>query len=214
MECESAGYADDGNGYYEVYSQDNVDLISVVENPILEVVPEGIRTQRGLVQADVIVYATGFEAFVGSLNRIDITGVGGQKLRDRWSNGPVTLFGIQVSGFPNLFMIGGPHGKGGHGNSTRCAEVPLEWIATLTAKILDEGIRRVEPDPEAEAAWTEHVYSVGNASMVSKAKSFLFGDNVPGRDRVYVAYIGALPAFVERLRATEANDYEGFVLTR
>jgi cation diffusion facilitator CzcD-associated flavoprotein CzcO len=214
VECESAGYAGDGHGYYEVYNQDNVELIAVAENPMLEVLPEGIRTRSGTVEADIIVYATGFEAFVGALNRIDITGTGGQKLRDRWADGPVTLLGLQVSGFPNLFIIGGPHGKGGHGNSPRCAEVPLEWIADLTEKMTHQGIVRVEPDTKAEADWTEMVRRAGDASMMSKARSYLFGDNVPGRRRAYVAYVGALPEFVERLRRSEANGYEGFVIKR
>lgn len=214
VECESAGYAGDGYGYYEVFNQDNVELVSVADDPITEVVEGGIRTASRLFDADIIVYATGFEAFVGSINRIDITGVGGQRLRDRWADGPVTLLGLQVSGFPNFFMVGGPHGKGGHGNSTRCAEGPLEWIADLTEKITEESIARVEADPEAEAQWTDHVNESGNNSIVSKAKSFLFGDNVPGRKRAYVAYLGALPEFVDRLQAVKAKGYEGFVITR
>ncbi|MDF3307173.1 NAD(P)/FAD-dependent oxidoreductase [Rhodococcus sp. T2V] len=213
VDCESAGHAGDERGYYEVYNQDNVELVPVADNPIVEIVPEGVRTRDGLIEADMIVYATGFEAFVGSLNRIDITGAGGEKLRDRWEGGPTTLLGIQVSDFPNLFIVGGPHGKGGHGNSTRCAEFPLEWIANLIGKAVTDGLARIEADKSAEVEWTEHVYKLGNASMVSKAKSYLFGDNVPGRRRAYVAYVGALPDFVERLREVEKNDYQGFVLS-
>ncbi|WP_067673137.1 flavin-containing monooxygenase [Nocardia miyunensis] len=207
VECES------GN-YYEVYNQDNVELVPVAQDPIQEITPTGIRTGSREIDADVIVFATGFEAFVGALNRIEITGVGGRTLRKNWADGPETYLGVQVAGFPNLFMIGGPHGKGGHGNSPRCAEGPLEWIADLTEKITTESIKRVEPDPRAQAEWTKHVYETGNASFVAKGKSYLFGDNVPGRKRAYVAYIGSLPEFVSRLRTVAANDYEGFVITR
>jgi cation diffusion facilitator CzcD-associated flavoprotein CzcO len=213
VDCESAGYRGDGFGYYEVFNQDNVDLVRVSDNPILEIVAEGVRLADRVVEADLIVYATGFEAFVGSLNRIDIRGVGGMALRDRWADGPETYLGMAVSGFPNLFMIGGPHGKGGHGNSTRCAEVPLQWIADLAEKVARQEYRRVEPDPAAERDWTDNVIAAGNANLMSKAKSFLYSDNVPGRPRRYVAYIGALPAFVDRLRQVEADGYAGFVLT-
>lgn len=213
VECESAGYEGEGDGYYEVFNRDDVDLVHVADNPILEVAPTGLRTYRGMVEADLIIYATGFEAFVGSLNRIDITGVGGQRLRDKWTDGPVTLLGMAVSGFPNFFMVGGPHGKGGHGNSPRCAEAALEWIANVAEKLAHRGIDRIEAQAEAEAAWTEHVCEVGNASIVAKARSFLFGDNVPGRKRAYVAYIGALPEFVDRLRQVEASGYDGFSVT-
>ena len=36
--------------------------------------PEGIETGQGFFPLDVIVYATGFDAMTGSLNRIDIKG--------------------------------------------------------------------------------------------------------------------------------------------
>jgi cation diffusion facilitator CzcD-associated flavoprotein CzcO len=205
----------EGGEYYEAFNRPDVELVEVGPDPIVEVVPEGIRLASGrLIEADVIVYATGFEAFVGALNAVEVTGVGGVSLRERWKDGPSTLLGLQVSGFPNLFVIGGPHGKGGHGNSTRCSEVPVQWVAELTATIVREGIRRVEPDAEAEREWTAHVYEVGNASLAARGRSYLFGDNIPGRPRAYVAYTGSLPDFVQRLTTVAENDYEGFILTR
>jgi cation diffusion facilitator CzcD-associated flavoprotein CzcO len=187
VECESAGYAGDGNGYYEVFNQDNVELVPVADDPITEIVEDGIRTRTRHFEADVIIYATGFEGFVGALNRIDIAGVGDRRLRDRWVDGPVTLLGLQLSGFPNFFMVG---------------------------KITSEGIARVEADPDAEADWTAHVNENAAKSIVSKAKSYLFGDNVPDRKRAYVAYLGALPEFVDRLADIKAKGYEGFIITR
>ena len=208
VECETLPY-------YEVYNQDNVELVSVKADPIVEFTPRGVRTSEREIEADVIVFATGFEAFVGSLNRTEITGVGGKVLGDVWADGPTTYLGIGISDFPNLLMVGGPHGKGGHGNSPRCAEYPLQWIADLAETVTREGIRRVEAEPEAEAEWTEHVLAAGEASVVSKARSsFLFGDNVEGRKRGYVAYIGSLPDFVARLQETAAAGYRGFRITR
>ena len=208
--------------YYEVYNQDNVDLVSIRENPVVEVTETGIRMAQGEVEADMIIYATGFEAFTGALKRIDITGTGGKTLKDAWADGPVTNLGIQVSGFPNLFIMGGPHGKGGHGNGPRCAEKVLEWMADFARYIVDEGIQRIEADPEAEKEWSEEVQQRGMNGLMARTRSIFFGDNIEDehdpatkqRKRVYLAYIGALPEYIERLQNLAKNGYPGFIITK
>jgi cation diffusion facilitator CzcD-associated flavoprotein CzcO len=208
--------------YYEVYNQDNVDLISVKEDPILEVTETGVRTAGGPVEADMIIYATGFEAFTGALKRIDVTGLGGKTIKDAWADGPVTYLGIQVSGFPNLFIMGGPHGKGGHGNGPRCAEKVVEWMSDFAQRIVNEDIKRVEADPAAERDWTEEVQQRGMNGLMAQTRSSFFGDNLEDdeasgakpRKRVYLAYVGALPEYVERLQSLEENGYPGFIITR
>jgi cation diffusion facilitator CzcD-associated flavoprotein CzcO len=202
------------SGYYESYNRENVDLVSLADNPLLEFTPTGVRTADGEIEADMILFATGFEAFTGALNRIDITGVDGRKLRDQWADGPVTYLGIQVSGFPNFFVMGGPHGKGGHGNSPRCAESVLEWMAELAEYVFKNGIKRVEADPAAQKEWTDQVHERAQGGLGAHTKSAFYGDNVPGRKRVYLAYVGALPEFVERLRTLAETGYPGFVLTK
>ncbi|BBZ31232.1 steroid monooxygenase (plasmid) [Mycolicibacterium madagascariense] len=209
-------------GYYETYNRDNVDLVSIRDNPIEEITETAIRTAEGDVEVDMIVYATGFEAFTGALKRIDITGLGGKKLAQTWAEGPVTYLGVQVSGFPNLFIMGGPHGKGGHGNGPRCAEKVQEWMTAFVDYIFDEQIARVEADPAAEAAWSEEVQERALVGLMSTAKSIFFGDNLVDendpstkpRKRVYVAYVGALSEYVNRLQDLAKNGYPGFVITK
>lgn len=209
------------SGYYETYNQDNVDLVSLHDDPIEEITESAIRTAAGSVEIDMIVYATGFEAFTGALKRIDITGLDGKKLARTWAEGPVTFLGIQVSGFPNLFIMGGPHGKGGHGNGPRCAEKVLEWMAEFARYIFDHNIARVEADPTAEAAWTEEVQQRATVGLMATAKSIFFGDNLEDdhdpssktRKRVYLAYVGALAEYVERLQNLAKTGYPGFIIT-
>jgi cation diffusion facilitator CzcD-associated flavoprotein CzcO len=210
------------SGYYESYNRDNVDLVSIKENPIEEITETEIRTAREAIELDMIVYATGFEAFTGALKRIDITGLGGRKLAEAWADGPVTYLGVQVSGFPNLFIMGGPHGKGGHGNGPRCAEKVQEWMTGFARYIFDEGVARVEADPAFEAEWTEEVQQRALGGLMATAKSIFFGDNLEDdhdpttkqRKRVYVAYVGALAEYVERLQSLARDGYPGFIITR
>lgn len=98
-------------GYYQRFNQDNVDIVSLKETPITEIVPEGIKTADGRVhELDVIVFATGFDAVDGNYLRLNIRGRDGVTLKDHWSEGPTSYLGICVSGFPNMFMITGPNG--------------------------------------------------------------------------------------------------------
>jgi len=72
LPCES--------GYYEVYNQDNVRLVDVRKAPIQCITPTGLRTTDAEYELDVIIFATGYDAVTGSLNRINVRGIGGQLL--------------------------------------------------------------------------------------------------------------------------------------
>ena len=79
------------NGYFEVFNQNNVDLVDVNTDPIIEFTEKGIRTaEHGEIELDIIVVATGFDAITGGLTQIDITGLGGEKLHDEWQDGVST----------------------------------------------------------------------------------------------------------------------------
>ena len=44
------------------------------------------------------------------------------------------------------------------------------------------------------------------------ARSWYMGDNIPGKPRVILSYLGGFNAYRSRLEASEDNDYEGFRL--
>ena len=71
--------------YYEAYNRPNVHLVDLSETPIERITEQGIRTTERDYEFDIIVYATGFDAVTGAYDRIDIRGVGGQTLRDKWA---------------------------------------------------------------------------------------------------------------------------------
>jgi len=86
--------------FYEVVDQDHIDIISVNEHPILEVTPTGIKTDKGLVEVDVIILATGFDSVTGSLAQLNIQGINGGTIADHWKNGLKTSMGIAIPEFP------------------------------------------------------------------------------------------------------------------
>ena len=117
--------------YYEVYNQPNVKLVDIKETPIERITPDGIKTSDAEYEFDIIIYATGFDAITGSFDRIDFRGVDGLKLKDKWKGGPQTYLGVMVEGFPNMFMLMGPHTA--LGNIPRSIEYNVEWVTGLLA---------------------------------------------------------------------------------
>ena len=97
------------------------------------------------------MYATGFDAVTGAYDRIDIRGVGGQTLRDKWADGPVTYLGMQVAGFPNMFMPTGPQSGSASTNFPRGIELGVDWVTDLLQYMWKNGYTREEATPEAEA---------------------------------------------------------------
>jgi len=201
------------NGYYEVYNRENVTLVDLRRSPIERITPRGIRTSAGDHPLDVIIFATGFDAVTGALARIDVRGEGGAALAEKWRTGPKTYLGLQAAGFPNLFMIAGPHNATNLCNAVRCTEDNVDWIVACIAHVRARGRRSIAPTPEAEEAWTQHVQETVDATLLGRmTESWFFGANTPGKPRAVGIYAGGARAYRERCAEAAARDYEGFVL--
>ena len=203
------------SGYYEVFNQDNVELVDLRATPIERITPAGIRTSDRVRAFDMIVYATGFDAITGAFDRIDIRGTGGVRLRDKWAGGPRTYLGIQIAGFPNLFTLVGPHNAASFCNIPRCIEQNVEWVTALLGHLRARRLTRVEATPAAEAAWTQHVHETAQRFLLTKVDSWMMGinSNVAGKDtRTFLLYAGGAPVYRKRCDEVAAKGYEGFVL--
>ena len=207
--------------YYEAYNRDNVHLVDINDTPIERVAELGIQTSAGLHEFDVIIYATGFDAMTGAFDRMEFVGVGGQRLRDKWMEGPSTYLGIQTAGFPNLIMLAGPQAGSGFTNFGRGTEETVDWTTALILHLREQGVTRIDVEPDAEEAWCEHVKDMYDLLLLGKAQSWFtgFNSNVDGYERPvhekprYVVYNGGAPRYRKRLAAVAENGYEGFVLT-
>jgi cation diffusion facilitator CzcD-associated flavoprotein CzcO len=204
--------------YYEAYNRDNVHLVDIQETPIECVTERGIRTTAQEYAFDIIVYATGFDAITGSFDRIDIRGTGGQRLRDKWVDGPVTFLGMQVSGFPNLIMVAGPQSGSASTNYPRGIEIGVDWVTGLLEHAWRHGHTRIEATPEAEARWTGHVAKMYEMVLMRKAKGWFTGynSNVEGHEhgRVrHLVYNGGAPKFRDVITQVAESGYEGMSLS-
>jgi cyclohexanone monooxygenase len=198
-------------GYWETFNRPHVSLVDVSKDPIERITQHGLRQAGREHEVDAIVLATGFDAMTGALLRIDIRGVGGQKLAAKWREGPRTYLGLGVAGFPNLFTITGPGSPSVLSNMIPSIEQHVDWIADCMAWLREHGYERIEATPDAEHAWVEHVNAVASQTLYPRASSWYVGANIPGKPRVFMPYIG-FPQYVDRCNRVAAAGYEGFAL--
>jgi cation diffusion facilitator CzcD-associated flavoprotein CzcO len=201
------------SGYFEVYNQPYVKLIDVNETPIERVTSTGIKTSEAAYEFDVIIYATGFDAITGSFDRIDIRGIDGERLRDKWHDGPQTYLGVLVERFPNLLMVMGPHA--GLGNFPRAAEYSVDNATRLITFARDRGVTRIEATAAGVAEWTDHVLASGQGLLMNEIDSWMTGvnRNVDGKQtRRIMRYSGGHPAFREHCDAVAADGYRTLAL--
>ena len=204
--------------YFEAYNRDNVHLVDISETPIEEITEAGLRTTERNYQFDVIVYATGFDAITGAFDRIDIRGIGGAKLREKWKEGPSTFLGMLVHGFPNFLMPSGPQSGSASTNYPRGIETGVNWCTKLLEYMWERGYVRAEPTLEAQERWTNHVKQMYSVMLMRKAKSWFTGynSNVPGHEHGkvrYLVYNGGAPKYVSKINEVAENNYQGIVFT-
>jgi len=60
--------------YYEAYNRDNVKLIDINETPIERITANGVQTSAGLIELDMLIFATGFDAGTGALTGVEAGG--------------------------------------------------------------------------------------------------------------------------------------------
>jgi cyclohexanone monooxygenase len=201
-----------GPGFHTMFNRPNVELVDVKGSPIVEITPTGIRTADGSYDVDDIVFATGFDAMTGALRAIDVRGRGGESLAEHWAAGPVTYLGLQAAAFPNLFLITGPGSPSVFSNMVRSIEQHVEFVADLLVALRERGASTVEPTPAAEADWVRHVNDVAGQTLMLRTASWYMGANVPGKPRVFMPYVGGVPAYREICDKVAANGYDGLVI--
>ena len=200
--------------YYETYNRPNVTLVDVRSDPIQEITATGVRTAAQDFELDAIVFATGFDAMTGALREIDVRTSEGAALRDHWEGGPLTYLGLMVSGFPNMFVVTGPGSPGVKTQMIASIEQHVDWIADAIGHMRQQSLDRIEPTPQAESEWVEHVNQVADSTLYPLANSWYMGANIPGKPRVFMPYVGGFDRYKRHCDEVAAKGYEGFTLTR
>ena len=199
--------------YYRTFNLPHVELVDLRTDPIDTITETGIdNAESGSREFDAIVYATGFDAMTGAIVAVDIRGKDGRALADRWADGPLTYLGLTTVGYPNFFMITGPHSPSVLSNMAVSIEQHVEWVTDAIAAMHEAGHDTIEPTPTAEAGWVQHTHDFGDLTLFPRADSWYMGANVEGKPRVLLPYIGGVDRYRRICDEVVERDYVGFTM--
>src|SRR3954452_3418633 len=187
--------------FYKVVQRDDVD---VVTSPIARVVPEGVVTDDGDThQLDVLILAPGFEAH-NYMRPMAICGEGGVTLDEAWAAGPQGYRTVAITGFPNLFMLLGPHSPLNTIAIHESAELQSDYVMQMLEVFDGDGIVSAMPTAEATERWLEYIRAgMPGTVWASGCNSWYLGD---GDTLVLWPYDRR--AWHAALRRPELADYE------
>jgi cation diffusion facilitator CzcD-associated flavoprotein CzcO len=146
--------------YLDAFNEPNVTLVDC-PGGFDRVSAKGPVVDGQEYPVDLLIYGTGFEPELTPLPRKvqhEIVGRGGITLAEKFADGPVTLFGMLVRGFPNLFVMPAPAQQAVVTvNYTQLAVLGAELVGGTVRLIEDRGARAFEVSAEAEAEWNQKI---------------------------------------------------------
>lgn len=180
--------------FFETFNRPNVELVDISDSGIDRISESGVIAGGVERECDVLVLATGFDAFTGVLRRTEIKGTDGS-LSTVWSAGPVTYLGIMTESAPNLFFVAGAGSPSVLGNVVMSIEQHVEWIDGLLEHMRSHGHRSVRPRRAAQEAWVQRVNDAAARTLYPRAASWYMGANVEGKARNFLPFVGGLGTY-------------------
>jgi cation diffusion facilitator CzcD-associated flavoprotein CzcO len=157
-----------GEKYYVALQRPHVDLVT---DPIERITSTSVVTAGGkIVDVDAIVLATGFETS-RYLSGLDVIGMGGENLHDRWGLDPRAYLGVAVSGFPNFFMLYGPNTNQGANSIIYILEAGARLVASAVSRLARRG-GFVDVRPEAEHRFNETINAELERTIWTRCDSY------------------------------------------
>ena len=198
------------SNYFETYNKDNVSLIDISNNTIQKITENWLLTNNIEYSFDDLVFATGFDAMTGAVNAIEILNDEDESLRSKWLDGPKTYLGMMVSDFPNLFMITGPQSPGVKSQMILSIEQHVDFIHDLITHKKGNNYNQVNANSDNQDEWVKHNNEVANATLYPLAHSWYNGDNIVGKKKGFMPYVGGVANYKNICDEKVRNNYEGF----
>lgn len=184
-----------GHFYYETFNKPNVKLVDIYHDEI-DVNDTGVRTVKtgGQYDVDVIVFALGFDAATGALCEMDVRGSGGQSLKGIWDKKVTSFAGALVPGFPNMFLICGPHIP--FGNMPVVLDAKVEWIGKTLEHMKSQSLASIDVKNEAVEAFLADLEAAFQSTLFAataeKSGAWFVGANIPGKTKGPLFYFGGV----------------------
>ncbi len=204
------------HGFYEAFNRDNVKLVDINQRePLVEITETGIRTTENHYEFDIIVLATGFQAYTGAQEALGIRGRNGILLKDKWESVSASIMGVCVAEFPNLFMITGPQAP--FANLPTSIEQNIMYITDCIRKMESEGYDICVPSQAAEDAWVAHTAEIHEQTLMAqgdKVHSWMMGANIEHKKPRVLIYFGGANVYYDKLRESADGGFPELAFER
>jgi cation diffusion facilitator CzcD-associated flavoprotein CzcO len=200
------------NDYLPSFNQPNVHLVDTHGKGITQIGPDGPVFEGTTYKLDLLIYATGFEVQkTGTWNQI--LGQDGLDLQVKYADGIRTLFGIHTHGFPNMFIMGGYQAPFNF-NLTDMLQIQGDHIANCIAHVRNNGYATIDASEAAEEAWVQEVIKHrGKTNRNAECTPGYYNFEGEFNRRQDGNFNGGMPAYLEHMRAAEADFDGSFVFT-
>ncbi|KAK2593191.1 hypothetical protein QQS21_009120 [Conoideocrella luteorostrata] len=164
------------SGYLKSLHAENVTL---TDDPIVKITPDGLETKKGSIRADVLIMATGYDTNT-FMSGINIIGREGKTVSQHWESlgGPGAYNSVSMSGFPNFFMLlgtwfghyrygteedadvsslTGPNTATGHTSTILAIENAVNYALRIIKPALDGECQAVDVDCMAERKHVQQI---------------------------------------------------------
>lgn len=149
--CKRLIFADD---FYRAIQLPTSELVT---EGIARIEPKGIRTKDGrLHELDVLVTATGFKAH-SYMRPMKVIGPDGLDLDAMWSAGASAHRSVAIPGFPNFFMMIGPHSPIGNFSVIAISESQANYIMKFVELFRSGRCTRIEAKAEASTRYNDNM---------------------------------------------------------
>jgi len=88
-------------------------------------------------------------------------------------------------------------------------EVQGRWIRDAINQINNQGIKYIDPTPEATKEWKKRINALSDATLLPTTRSTYMGGSIPGKAREQVNYAGGVGQYKDEIRAA-LTGFQGF----
>ncbi|WP_170377308.1 flavin-containing monooxygenase [Ruegeria atlantica] len=190
------------NDWYTVLARDNVTVIphgvATIEGDQI-IAADGSRTQ-----ADVLIWGTGFHV-TDVVERLDITGTDGLTLRQAWTDGMQANLGTAIAGFPNFFILLGPHTGLGHNSVVLMIEAQVRHIGRVLDQMQRNGLQAITPDAAKQEAFTQEMQDRHSDSVWQAGGCTSWYQDAQGRNTTL--WPGTVSEYEKRMARSGLEQY-------
>jgi len=186
--------------YYSTFERDNVSLVSGAVDSFTQT---GVMSGSKEHSVDIVIFATGFEAFNIS-NQINLIGIDGLRLADVWKDRVTSYNSVMVHDFPNLFLMMGPNGTGLQ-SALQTIEAQADYAVSSIKKMQAAGLTSLNPKQASVDAFTRDVEGHFAQTTHSKGCSSWWTDQTGFNHSIWP---GSSDEYRELLAELDLADFE------